>query len=343
MAEERAFFSPYTEARSFWIVLEGQEAEASSRFGAKKLHQKSNLYGLNAGSAWTENWSRLERELVTAQLRAAVIASEDMPGAQEIEMSLRPAREVEALARNLWLAHYINEGRLVCYMQPVIDRRKKQIGNEAFARMEAPDGALIGGGAIMQASHALHVEYQVDRLMHRQAIQCFNDSDLEGFLFINFLTGFIHRPEVYLEGLSQAVERYQILPRAVALDVPLIDYAKDISKLKSIANYCHARGFALSLDDVMSTDGLAGLLQDIRPAFVKLDAKLAGDMLDPKRQGTVLEIIRIAHAAGASVLAEGVETEQLHKAYLAAEVDMFQGYLFGAPERCPPMPKVKVG
>jgi len=195
----------------------------------------------------------------------------------------------------------------------------------------------------MQASHALHIEYQVDRLMHRQAIECFTACDLNGFLFINFLTGFIHRPEVYLDGLSQAIERHQLLPRSVALDVPLIDYAKDITKLKSIASYCHARGFALSLDDVMSTDGLAGLLQEIRPAFVKLDAKLARDMMDPKRQGMVMEIIRIAHASGASVLAEGVETEQLHKAYLSADVDMFQGYHFGAPARCPPVAKVKVG
>ncbi len=165
--------------------------------------------------------------------------------------------------------------------------------------------------------------------------------DLEGFIFINFLTGFIHRPEVYLDGLNQAVDKNHLLPRYVALDVPLLDYAKDITKLKSIAAYCRARGFALSLDDVMSPDGLENLLADIRPAFVKLDARLGADILDPRRQAAVLEIIRIAHAAGATVLAEGVETDALHKAYLAADVDMFQGYLFGAPERCPPPQNAK--
>ena len=52
-------------------------------------------------------------------------------------------------------------------------------------------------------------------------------------------------------------------------------------------------------------------------------------------QSTLLEIVRISHANGVSVLAEGVETKEQHELYLAADVDMFQGYLFGAPERFP--------
>ncbi len=341
LSDERTFFSPYTRNAPYWIILEGSQAAAFP--GAQSLHRHPELFGKPVGVSWATEWNRLAAEFFPTptdrSLRAAIIASETLPEWQEIELSLRPATEIDAVARNLWLAQYLDESRLLCFMQRVIDRRGKQVGHEAFARMEAPDGSVVGGGAIMQAAQVLHMEYQVDRLMHKQAIQCFVEGDLEGHLFINFLTGFIHRPEVYLDGLSQAVERLHVLPRSVALDVPLVDYVKDIAKLKSIADYCRKRGFALALDDVMSTDGLAGLLHDIRPAFVKLDARLSTAMEDPRRQGMVLEIIRLAHAAGATVLAEGVESEALHKAYLAAEVDMFQGYLFGAPERCPPPKK----
>ncbi len=347
VADERAFFSPYTLPSPYWIILEGADAAAATRYGATQLHHKAELFGLAAGPEWTVPWAQLAEEFLPApaeaHLRAAIIAAEEAPSLQEIELSLRPAGQIDAIAQHLWLAQAVGENGLLCYMQRVLDRRGKQVGFEAFARLDGADGAIIGGGAIMQAAQTLHMEYQIDRLMHRQAIECFVAGDLDGVLFINFLTGFIHRPEVYLDGLSQAVERHHLLPRSIALDVPLIDYAKDMAKLKSIARYCHARGFALSLDDVMSPDGLAGLLQEIRPAFVKLDAKLAVAMLDDKKQGAVLEIIRLAHQAGASVLAEGVESAALHQAYLAAEVDMFQGYLFGAPERCPPQPAQKAG
>ena len=345
MADERAFFSPYARPTPYWIVLKGNESNGFRKLGAHPLHRQETLYGLAVGEDWTVAWNQLAAELFPlaagSHLRAAVIAANEMPELQEIELSLRPAAEVDAVARNLWFARYLEESRLLCFMQRVIDRRGKQVGHEAFARMQAPDDSIVGGGAIMQAAQALHLEYQVDRLMHKQAIQCFVEGDLEGHLFINFLTGFIHRPEVYLEGLSQAVERLHVLPRLVALDVPLGDYAKDTAKLKSIAEYCRKRGFALSLDDVMSPEGLADLLRDIKPAFVKLDAKLSAVMQDAKRRHSVLEIVRLAHGAGATVLAEGVESEALHQAYLAADVDMFQGYLFGKPERCPPLKKDK--
>ena len=345
MADERSFFSPYTQPTPYWIVLEGSGAGLFGKLGAQVLHRHAELFGKAVGDDWTKAWSELSAELFPlpagSTLRAAIIAAGNTPELQEIELSLRPASEVDAVARHLWFARYLEEGRLICFMQRVIDRRGKQVGHEAFARMEAPDGGIVGGGAIMQAAQVLHLEYQVDRLMHKNAIECFIAGDLEGYLFINFLTGFIHRPEVYLEGLRLAVERHHVLPRTIALDVPLVDYAKDTAKLKSIAAYCRSRGFALSLDDVMSPDGLADLLRDIKPAFVKLDAKLAASMQDEKRRGGILEIIRLAHGAGAMVLAEGVETEALHQAYLAAEVDMFQGYLFGAPERCPPLQKDK--
>ena len=80
----------------------------------------------------------------------------------------------------------------------------------------------------MQAAHALRIEYQLDRLLHKQAIETFVDSDLEGYIFINFLTGFHPSPEVYLDGLSQAVNRTHVRSSAVVLDVPLSDYSERI-------------------------------------------------------------------------------------------------------------------
>ena len=338
MAEQGAFFSIWAQDSRYWMIIEGPNASSLDGFSA--MHHKADMVGRACDKDWHEAW-----ETHTAQLaklpgsatghRAAIIPAEDMPALQEVAMALRPLSEINAIASNLWLIDSVNHGRLDCYMQRVMDRRGKQVGFEAFARMEGADGGVIGGGAIMQAAHALRVEYQLDRLMHKQAIDAFVECDLEGYIFINFLTGFIHRPEVYLDGLSQAVNRAHVRPGAVVLDVPLTDYAKDMTKLKSIAAYCRARGFSLALDDVMNADGLPALLAEIRPAFVKLDGKFGAEMSTAKMQGVLLEIVRISHANGVCVLAEGVETKEQHEMYLAADVDMFQGYLFGAPERFP--------
>lgn len=334
MPEQNAFFSIWTQDSSYWIAVEGNLVTELPGFS--NVHHRTDLVARKTGKSWYALWQEIEKPLMRhggVGQRAAVIASEELPGPEEVELALKPAAEMALIGANLWLIEAANLGRLDCYMQRVVDRRSKQVGYEAFARMEAADGGIIGGGAIMQAAHALRVEYQLDRLLHRQAVDCFIGSDLEGYLFINFLTGFIHRPEVYLDGLNQAVTRHHMRPGSIVLDVPLTDYAKDMAKLKSIALYCRSRGFNLALDDVSATGHLAELLADIRPAFVKLDGKMSKDLANPRTLATLHEVVHICHSSGVSVLAEGVETQAQHDVYHKEGVDMFQGYLLGAPER----------
>ena len=342
MAAIPAISSPWTLASPYWIIIAGNGEhgqawqQAAVEAGLSPLPDAPSIYAIQTAPEWVAEWERvlavLNRLEDVQPLRAAIIAADVTPTEKEIQFNLKPLHAVQEVVEHLWLLDHLSEDRLVCYLQRVVDRRGKQVGYEAFARIAQADGAIIGGAAIMRASHALKVEYQVDRRMHKLAIDTFAACDLDGYIFINFLTGFIHRPEVYLEGLSKAVDQHGITPRCIALDVPLTDYARDLAKLKSIANSCHARGFSLSLDDVMSADGLPALLAEIRPAFLKLDPKLAQALADPRRSGQVHEIIRIAKASGASVLAEGVESQDIHDAYAAAGVDMFQGYHIGAPE-----------
>ncbi len=342
MAANPAFSSPWTLSSPYWIVIAGNGEsgqdwqKAAAKAGLSPLPDAPSIYAIQTAPEWAGEWERVMAVLnsieSTETLRAAIIAADVAPSEKEIQFNLKPLPAVQEVVEHLWLLDHLSEDRLVCYLQRVVDRRGKQVGFEAFARIAQSDGAIIGGAAIMRASHALKVEYQVDRRMHKLAIDTFASGDLDGYIFINFLTGFIHRPEVYLEGLSKAVDQHHITPRNIALDVPLTDYARDLAKLKSIAQHCHARGFSLSLDDVMSADGLPALLSEIRPAFVKLDFKLSVALLDPRRASLVHEIIRIAKASGASVLAEGVESQEIYDAYTVAGVDMFQGYHVGAPE-----------
>lgn len=299
------------------------------------LPHTSGLHYTETGPDWAASWQVLAALIAQEEsaqgLMAAIIPGEGVALEREIGFHLRPWQEVNGIAEHLWLARALEDDRLVCFMQRVVDKRGKQIGYEAFARIEQENGEIVGGGQIMEASRALRMEYQLDRIMHKQAIRNYVEGDLEGYLFINFLTGFIHRPEVYLEGLSQAVMRHHILTRCIVLDIPVPAYSADAEKLRSIAHYCRSRGFAMALDDVRGSHGLEQLLVEVKPAFVKLDPKLGRGLTSAK--APLSDIVRLTHSHGAMVLAEGVETEELHNLYLAAGVDLFQGYLFGKPER----------
>jgi len=348
VADEPVFSSPWISAPAYQIVIgtQGLNAEAMQALVSrqfKPLPGAPAFYYLSTDHLWSAPWQILSAYMHEAHapvtMLVAIIPGANVPQEREIGFHLRPWHEIDAVASHLWLAEALQDQRLLSFMQRVVDARGKQIGYEAFARIEQVNGEVVGGGAIMEASRALRIEYQLDRMMHKQAILNYVEGDLEGYLFINFLTGFIHRPEVYLEGLSQAVSRHSILTRFIVLDIPVADYSADSAKLKAIAQYCRSRGFAIALDDVTSTQGLESLLTEVRPGFVKLDAKI-GRMPSPARNSTLTDIVRLSHDAGAMVLAEGVETEELHNLYLAAGVDLFQGYLFGKPERRHPKTRV---
>ena len=133
--------------------------------------------------------------------------------------------------------------------------------------------------------------------------------------------------------LFRSVTHHHLRASSVVLDVPLSDYVRDLSKLLSIADYCASRGFALALDDVSNTHGLAKLLAEIRPAFVKLDGKFGQGINTVKRDTMLREIIQLAHENGATVLGEGIENQAMYDMYFEAGVDMFQGYFIGMPER----------
>lgn len=335
LGQQNAFFSIWAQNSPYWLVLEGPHA--SQVEGCNAVYDNPELCAKSLPPQWVPAWKETMRQLFTLAPeakghRAAVIPSTTLPSMQEVELSLRSISEIETIARNLWLIESLQQNRLCCYLQRVIDRRGKAIGFEAFARVEAEDGTVISGFDIMQAATALHMEYQLDKLLHKQAIDNYIAHDLDGSLFINFLTGFVQRPEVYLDGLAQAASRHHMRPGMVVLDVPFNHYAHDLQKLTSIADYCRSRRFALALDDVMTTDGLAPVLEAIRPAFIKLHGGFAIAQTDIKHHQMLQEIIAMAHGIGACVLAENVETQPLHDFYFAADVDMFQGYLFGAPQ-----------
>src|SRR5256885_879724 len=83
------------------------------------------------------------------------------------------------------------------------------------AGLKKLDGSILAGDKIIPASKALGIEHMIDRHLQVQAIKTFVSSAFNGFLFVNFFPGFIHRPSVYLEGLSETVKSFGVVPKHI--------------------------------------------------------------------------------------------------------------------------------
>ncbi len=94
-----------------------------------------------------------------------------------------------------------------------------------------------------------------------------------------------------------------------------------------------ALGGSLAVDDFGSGFSNLRLLESLSPSVIKLDSSLLA-VSDPGSQDALLRAaIELAHAMGATVVAEGIETPERLALVNALGADLGQGYLLG-----PPMP-----
>ncbi len=288
---------------------------------------------IKTGRDWKSTWDLVYQAIMHAgmqeKVEAAILPGEANPSGQAV--GHKPVAAIQDAAASMWLGDALIEERLLCYMQPVVSARDKIFGYESFARVKMPDGSIISGDKIIAASCALNIEFMIDRHLQVQAIKTFVSSDFNGFLFVNFFPGFIHRPAVYLEGLSETVKSFGIVSKHIVLDFTKSETPRDIAHLKSVCDYGRSRGYSVALDDIESLESLRKLMPEIRPDFVKIDMHLARKVGEPAKRETIRKIVEFVHAAGGSVIGEGIETEETYEQLRQLGVDLFQGYYFSPP------------
>ena len=338
----KPFNLPWNQSNNYWICVTLPEgnipSELESRLtsnGAKRSDGAANRFVMRTGRQWSTYWSTaydlLKQSGQLEKAEVSVLAYENEPDPQEISVNKQAADKIQQIAENLWIGDALIENKITCYLQPVIDRRGKIYGYESFARMMADNGETVSGGRIISASIALGIEHMMDRYLHVEAIKTFTTNDLSGVLFVNFLPGFIHRPDIYLDGLNDAVQSFGIAPKHIALELTNAEDPNDKHHLKSIFDYCKSKGYAISLDDLESYEMAEKLVSEITPDFIKIDMALVRKINEHKVYSMVVQLVELAHKSGCTVIAEGVESEEVHELLKRAGVDLFQGYHFSHP------------
>jgi EAL domain-containing protein (putative c-di-GMP-specific phosphodiesterase class I) len=94
-------------------------------------------------------------------------------------------------------------------------------------------------------------------------------------------------------------------------------------------------GWRIALDDVGVEPGSLALLPIIRPEVVKLDMGLIRDEPDIELGRTMAAVMAYAERSGATILAEGIETDEHLDRALSLGATLGQGYRFGRPGDLP--------
>lgn len=236
------------------------------------------------------------------------------------------------LSWNDELQEIIRDATVDTLFQPVVDLRSREIlGYEAFAR--GPRNSPLEMPRTMFAvSDRCGVAADLDRICRAAALRAATEVADHGKLFLNVLplgVDELQRPDNELTGLLEALslgpEDLVLEFSERAADGECDAFGDGLARLKE-------SGFGVALDDVGTGYGSQAVLDRVRPDFLKLDVSLVHNIDEHLiKQELLHSLIRIAARIGASVVAEGVETEEEAATLAAAGARYGQGFLFAEP------------
>ena len=142
----------------------------------------------------------------------------------------------------------------------------------------------------------------------------------------------VNRSDVYA-ALTGLVQRYDIPPRLLRLEITESAYMKDPRELTAMVEAFRNSGFVVEMDDFGSGYSSLNMLKDLDIDVLKLDRKLIAEIGgDHDKSNTILQsVVSMAHSLHLALIAEGIETrEQADYLQSIGCVDM-QGFYFSKP------------
>lgn len=214
--------------------------------------------------------------------------------------------------------------------QPIVDVARREVfGWEALVR--GPDGQPAGWVLDRITPETL---YRFDQTCRVLAITTAAKLGLgDAKLSINFIPNAVYEPAACIRLTLAAADRVGLPVDRLMFELTESERIVDPQHALSILAYYQRRGFVTAVDDFGA--GFAGLqlLVQFQPQVLKLDMELVrGIDHHHARQAVVGGVLRIADELGATVIAEGVETEGEYAWLRGAGVRLFQGYWFARPQ-----------
>jgi EAL domain-containing protein (putative c-di-GMP-specific phosphodiesterase class I)/GGDEF domain-containing protein len=215
--------------------------------------------------------------------------------------------------------------------QPLVELGTgKVMGYEGLSRgprgsdVESPT-ALFG----LAGRHGLSEE--LERACRRQA---FVDWDFFGSparLFVNTIPATVRDSSFLGRGVLDYLGP-NLSPRMVTLEITEHEVIQNMSLYREAMHSFLELGFTFAIDDLGA--GYSGLesLANLGATFLKIDMGLVRDVHQRKvSQQVVKAIVDLGQGVGATVIAEGIETQDEADTLIDLGLHYGQGYLFGRP------------
>ncbi len=229
----------------------------------------------------------------------------------------------------------IERHALKAHFQPVVALAEAGIyGHEALIRTPA-GSAWRNPDALFAAARREDVAIPLEIECLRAALRDWANQRTGGRLFVNLsATALLQMLErLGVDAALGMISELGVAPSAIVIELTEHERVRDIEQLVASAGQLRRHGMGLALDDFGDGRSSLRLWSELKPEIVKIDKYFTHDLphSDNKLQ-TFRALLQIAETFGASIVAEGIETDEELRVLRDLDVRFGQGYALGRPQ-----------
>jgi diguanylate cyclase (GGDEF)-like protein len=243
------------------------------------------------------------------------------------------ARDQVELLRDLRQA--IEQRQLELHYQPKIDAKSGQItAAEALLRWKHPTRGLIGPATFIPIAERFgligNLGNWVIEEVCRQARE-WRDKGLRMRVAMN-LSVHQMRQDDLVERIEGALKRHRIDPSLLTCEITESVAMEDTRTTQAAFKALGRAGIHLSIDDFGTGYSSLSYLRQLPAEELKIDRSFVLDLASSADARAIVDaVVRLAHALGLKVVAEGVENERQREILMQLGCDELQGFIFAKP------------
>ena len=253
-------------------------------------------------------------------------------------MTFEPRMQDEARDRHELLhdlRHAIEHKQLELFYQPKIDARSGQVtAAEALLRWHHPVRGTLSPDLFIPLAERHGLISALGNWVIEDACRqakVWRERGLKMRVAIN-LSVFQMRQNDLVERIQAALKRHGVNPQRLTCEITESVAMEDTQVTQRTFERLGQAGIHLSIDDFGTGYSSLSYLRRLPATELKIDRSFVMDLeTNADARAIVDAVLKLAHAIGLKVVAEGVETIRQRDILLELGCDEFQGYLFARP------------